>query len=379
MPEDSTETIVANGTILTPRERIERGTVRFAGDRIAAVDRSDAETTNAIDASGQYVLPGIVDVHGDDVERHLAPRPGARVAPSTAVRRTDVAAVSAGVTTKVHAVAFEDVPEDLRSVDVARELCDAVRAVGEAVAGLADHRLHLRCELNDPNGVAAVLEELQRGATLVSLVEHVPGEGQYADSDGRNHPYRTDGASEILDPVPSRGEMSRSEREGRASRIAAAARRAGVPIASHDDADPAAVERASRVGAVISEFPLTLEAALTAARRNMTVVVGAPNVVRGRSLYGNLDARRAIDAGVVDVLSSDFRPRALLEAMFDESGPVSERVAMVTSAPAAAIGLRNRGRIRAGARADLVIVDPEPVPTVSRVFVAGREVYRVDR
>lgn len=378
MSDATNVTAIAGGTVLTPPHRIEQGIVRIRDGAIVDVDRSDSVPPDAIDASGKYVLPGFVDLHGDDVERELAPRPEARVQPSVALCRADLAAVSAGITTKLHAVSFEDVPEDVRSVALAREVCGAIRRFATDGDALADHRIHVRCELADDGGLEAALDHLERGATLASLVEHVPGEGQYDDGDIDNR-YRTDGASEVLDPVSARMGLTDAVRDRRARRVVAAARRAGVPLASHDDPDPPAVVRAGDLGATICEFPLTLSAARAAARRNVTVVVGAANVARGRSLYGNLDGREAVRDGVVDVLCSDFRPRSLLESLFVDVGSLPERVARVTAEPAAAVGLDDRGRLEPGARADVIVVDADGIPTVDRVVVAGRQVYHVDR
>lgn len=378
MSDATNVTAIAGGTVLTPTDRIEDAIVRIRDDEIRGVDRSDRVPADAIDASGKYVLPGFVDLHGDDVERELAPRPEARVPPSAALRRADVAAVSAGITTKLHAISFEDVPEDIRSIALAREICGAVRRFASGGDALADHRLHVRCELADADGLEAALDHLGRGATLASLVEHVPDDDHYDDG-GIDDRYRTDGASEVLDPVSERGALTDGERDRRARRVVAAARRADVPLASHDDPDATAVARARDLGASVCEFPLTLSAARAGARRNMTVVAGAANVARGRSLYGNLDGREAVRDGVVDVLCSDFRPRSMLESLFVDVGSLPERVARITAEPATAIGLEDRGRLEPGARADVIVVDPDGVPTVDRAVVGGRQVCHVDR
>jgi alpha-D-ribose 1-methylphosphonate 5-triphosphate diphosphatase len=159
--------------------------------------------------------------------------------------------------------------------------------------------------------------------------------------------------------------------------IAEAASDAGIAVASHDDADDAAVERAADHGVDICEFPLTMAAARRAATREMPVVMGAPNLVRGGSLWDNLDARAATEAGLVDVFCSDFRSQTLLRSAFVDTGePLHERVNRITSAPADVVGLTDRGRLAPGHRADVLVVDPDPTPTVSRAFVGGDEVYR---
>jgi alpha-D-ribose 1-methylphosphonate 5-triphosphate diphosphatase len=371
-------TVIEGGTVVCPNRSIQDGTVRFGDGRITAIGGTTAAATT-VDATGQYVLPGLVDLHGDDIERHLFPRSGERVDPAVALDRCDVATVGAGVTTKCHALAFEEAPDDERSVELAGDIADRIREYDGAV----DHRLHLRCELTNDAAVDAVTAQIQRGAALASLVTHVPGAGQFPDRAALADRYRDNGTVTELDVqrlqerrtgVP-RGRLNRA-----AERVVAAAQRAGVPVASHDDEDAAAVERASELGVEVAEYPLSMAAARRADALAMTVAMGAPNLVRGGSLWDGPAASEAIQAGLVDVLCSDFRPQAMLEAVFVETDePLHRRVRRVSTVPADVLGLSNRGRLVPGARADIVVVDPEPVPSVTRAFVDGREVFRVDR
>jgi alpha-D-ribose 1-methylphosphonate 5-triphosphate diphosphatase len=216
-------------------------------------------------------------------------------------------------------------------------------------------------------------------------MNHVPGEGQYSSPEAFSKRYKAapDEAvgvkteAPIEDLIQSRGAVAQPIVDRHRDAVVAAARSADVPVASHDDVDEKAVDRAANHGVDICEFPVTLEAARRAGERDMTVAMGAPNLVRGGSLWGNLDASVALEAGLVDILCSDFRPQTLLKSIFSDSGDsVHECVARVSSKPARAVGLNDRGRLESGARADVIVVDPEPSPTVSRVFVAGDEVYR---
>lgn len=379
MSTSSRQITIAGGTIVTPTETIDGGFVRTDGRQIVSVGTC-SDGSPDVDARGQYVLPGFVDLHCDDIESHLFPRADERVELPVALDRCDVASVSAGVTTKFHAVAFEEAPDDNRSVDLAESVADRVREFGRGMGARIDNRLHLRCELTNPDAVSAVLRQIRAGTDLVSLVTHVPGEGQFADGEAMKKRYMDGGE------VTEAGlERLRSQRTGvsprrlrrAAKRVLDAATDAGVPVASHDDDSPVAVERAHDLGVAISEFPLSMAAARRATDLGMPVVMGAPNVVRDGSLWNGPNANRAIRAGLVDVLCSDFRPQSMLSAVFVDNGDtLPERVRRVAAAPAAVAGLSYRGRLEPGCRADIVVVDPDPTPSVSHAFVAGREVYR---
>jgi len=371
-------TVIANARIVTPTA-VERGSVVVQGDRITAVAPTEPppDPERRIDAEGNYLLPGFVDLHGDDVERHVFPRPEARVPTDEALAACDRATVAAGITTKFHAVAFEETPDENRSLHLARELRDRIADHGR----LARHRCHARCEVSDADCVAAVLRAVDGGdVSLVSLMNHAPGGAQFDDVDSFERRY-ADGSGTVdwdVDAFAARRDCDDAVLQERASRVAERARAAGIPVASHDDETAAEVDRVHRHGASISEFPTTAAAAERASELGMTTAMGAPNLVRGGSLWDNLDARAAVAADALDVLCSDYRPESLVSAAFVDTGePLPERVARVTSAPAEAVGLDDRGRVEPGTLADLVLVDPTPRPTVRRVFVGGREAYRI--
>ena len=372
-------TVVRNGTVVTPSGVVPNGRVVVAGDRIVAVDgsRTTAGASTRIDADGRYVLPGLVDLHGDDVESHLFPRENARIDVERALTTCDRANLAAGVTTKFHAVAFEDEAAGDRSIECAREVVDGI--VGRD--GPIDARVHARCELTDPGSVAAVVAAAEEGLPdVVSVMVHAPGTGQFDDADAFARRY-SDGGE--VDPATERElQRRRGVRSGvlaeRFEEVARAAESAGAMVASHDDATPGDVEAARDCGASVCEYPVSMDAARRANDLGLTTTMGAPNLVRGGSLWGNLDARRAIGRGVVDALCSDYHPPSLLAAAFVDTGePLPARVARVSAAPAAAAGLDDRGRLEPGARADLLVVDPDPVPTVERAIVAGQEVYEL--
>lgn len=372
---------IRNGRIVTPTGVIEDGRVVMAGERIVRIDRAGRAPTRdgaVVDAGGRVVMPGLIDLHGDDIEEQFAPRSGAETDPTTALATADRMNVLHGVTTKFHALAFEESPDDGRNLENAARLA---RAVDRGTDTLGDNRVHARCELADAS--AAAVEELigEIDVDLVSVMHHAPGDGQY-DAESFERHYVEDRnwpAEAVRSAAEERSGMDDASRSRRIARVGELARRVDAPLASHDDECRADVEAMAEHGAAISEYPLTLDAAQRATDLGLATVMGAPNLVRGGSLWDNLSARDAIEAGVLDALCSDYHPASLLAAPFVDTGePLSTRVNRVTRNPAEVAGLHDRGRIEVGARADLAVVDPTPTPTVERAFVAGSEVIRTD-
>ena len=370
-------TEIRNGRIVTPTSVIDDGRVVITGSRIADVSGTGGGVLprgETIDAEGRLVMPGLVDLHGDDVERHLHPRSGARVDTGMALSMADRVNVLTGVTTKFHAIAFENSPDDDRTISEATELA---REIANASYLLSDNRVHARCELVEESvrSVETLSEDVD--IDLVSVMRHVPGDGQY-DREAFERHYLEDRnwpSEHVAEAISERRSLSSSDRRSLSARVAAVATAAGVPLASHDDETANDVERLFDQGASIAEYPITHEAARHACDSGMTTVMGAPNVLRGGSLWDNLSARAAIDDGIVDVLCSDYHPPSLLAAPFVDTGePLPTRMNRVTRNPADAVDMHDRGRIEVGARADLLVVDPDPVPTVERVFIDGTEV-----
>ena len=379
MSNTANRTLISGGTVVTPTTEIENGTVEVSGGKIVSVE-AEPHGSPDVDATGKYVLPGLIDLHGDDIERHLFPRAGERVDTEVALDRCDISNASAGITTKYHAIAFEDVPDDNRSIELARLLADHIRSFNCETCARVDNRLHMRCELTNESAVKAVLQEIKSGGDLVSLVSHIPGTGQFAGENTlaqRYHLDRENSETSLQALQTSRSNVSAAEIRSRARQITELANERNIPVASHDDETVSDLENGAAIGVDITEYPLSHRVAQRATELNLAVAMGAPNVVRGGSLWDGPDAARAIKDGVVDILCSDFRPQSLLSSVFIENGEsLTDRVSRVSTAPAAAAGLYDRGRLERGARADILLVDPDPVPSIARTYVAGDEVYR---
>lgn len=374
---------IESDRIVTPTGVLD-GTVILSDGEITAVNDKEQSTAEAqIDANGRVVLPGLVDIHGDDFERHLFPREGVEVEDGTAIGTTARCNLAAGITTKFHAVAFEHDPKENRTPRIAKRISRSIR---ESEALVGDHRVHARCDITDSDCVDTVIETLTAfDIDLVSITSDVRGKGQFhterdfVDWYGQNRGNRRrsdlspEKARKLLDRRPSHINRVLTER---IEQLSSAADDAGAVFASHDDESAREVRGLSRSGVQLTEFPATMEACQEAHERGIWTVMGAPNLVQTGSLFGNLDTMSAIDSDVVDILCVDYHPPSLLAAAFvDTSEPLHQRINRVTKNPAEAVGLSDRGRIERGARADVLIVDPDPIPTVDTVFVKGRPIF----
>jgi alpha-D-ribose 1-methylphosphonate 5-triphosphate diphosphatase len=377
------ERLLTNALLVLP-EAVVPGAVVLRGATIAEVQPGRSRAPGALDLEGDHLIPGVVDVHTDNLERQVQPRTAARWRSRSAMLAHDAQMAAAGVTTVLDALCIGDL-----GFDSGREQTfhDGVRDL-DALAGTgllrSEHFLHLRCELPAPD-IPALLEPVadHPRVHMVSLMDHSPGVGQYRDLD-RYRALRQRQTRMSDEEVEARiaallDQRARLREPQRRHVLARLAHRA-LPIASHDDDDAEEVARNAADGIRISEFPVTLAAARAARALGVAVVAGAPNIVRGGSHSGNVAAADLVRAEAVDVLASDYVPAALIEAAWrtgDGAGlPLPEAVAMTTDRPARMVGLNDRGRIAAGLRADLVQLRPldDGLPVVRRVWRAGERV-----
>lgn len=360
------------GTVLTPDRTLSPGTVVVDGDG-TILDVAPGASGAAVDLGSSTVLvPGAVDLHGDALEKMVEPRPGVRMPFALAARALDRRLAAAGVTTSFSALSFAGDELGLRDPAASAELARAVR---EQADPLVDHRVHLRVEVTDEASVAAAVETARTGGLgLLSAMNHTPGQGQFTDLDSyvRYHEKTYGTAAEESRRRAESKLAGHAAIPGRLSRLADAARAAGLALAWHDPDSAESVERAAALGVGITEFPTVKEALLAANDRGLTVAMGAPNLLRRSSSSGNLSALDAMGLGTVDALVSDYYPEALWPAVWSVDLTPRERAELVAGHPARAAGLTDRGRIEPGLRADLVGVGPDG--TVRCTVVAGRRV-----
>ncbi len=376
------ETILTNALLVLPAEVV-AGTVVLRGDRIAEVQTGRSHLPGALDLDGDHLIPGIVDVHTDNLERQVQPRANARWPSRSAMLAHDGQTAAAGVTTVLDALCLGDLGFDTGRTQTFHDGVADLDALADTGLLKSEHFLHLRCELpaaDMPPLVEAVADHPR--VVMASLMDHSPGVGQYRDIQRYRQmrirqmnqtPAEVD--RRIGELLEQRGRLRERQRAWLLDRL----RHRALPLASHDDDSAAEVARNAEDGIRISEFPVVMEAALEARRLGVEVIAGAPNIVRGGSHSGNVAAADLVRAGAVDVLASDYVPPAMVEAAWlsAASGAVTlpQAVAMITDRAARMVGLHDRGRIEAGLRGDLVQVRPhEGHAVVRRVWRAGERV-----
>jgi len=348
----------------------------------------------ALDGGGSFLLPGLVDSHTDGLERECQPRQTARLDTRFALRSYESRLWSAGITTVFHGIGFDDRPGHQRTLESAVELWEAVSERQEQGSAPVDHRILHRLEARTVGGFDALLSCLPAHGRdgplpLVSFEDHTPGQGQYRDVsrfvEALSDEYLPAGVSreertrQLLEEAAASRDLVERNRAG----VGKLARSGAVTALAHDVEDAAGIEAAYTWGARIAEFPLTVDAARRARELEMPVVCGAPNALRGGSHSGNVSAGELVAAGLCTVLASDYLPTSLLASVWllARSGVTSlaTAVGLVTSGPAAALGLHDRGRIAPGRRADLLLVDDDqPWPLVRAVTTATGRYGRFD-
>ncbi|SSC65151.1 alpha-D-ribose 1-methylphosphonate 5-triphosphate diphosphatase [Ciceribacter selenitireducens] len=367
-----------NARIVTP-EGVHHGSLTIEDGRIAALGQDAPKGATRINLGGDLLLPGLIDLHGDAIEKEVEPRPNAFFPLPVALNTIDRRMAAAGVTTAFHGISFAEGELGVRDVAFAETLARALHEFSGAV----DHHVHIRYELTDAASETRVTRLIDEGvASLLSFMDHTPGQGQFRDVAAYgaylSRVYAKD-EGEILDRITAK-QAEAGNIVARVERLAQHARPHGVALASHDDEGADRVAFMARMGATISEFPLDLDTARAGRAAELVTLFGAPNVLRGCSQSGALSARDAILAGVAGALCSDYAPQAMLPAIGVLTGKMGldwpQALDLVAGAPARATGLGDRGVIARDKRADLIRVrDVGGALSVAATWVAGAQVY----
>lgn len=376
--------VLTNARVVTP-ERVILGTIEVLKGFIVAVYRGTTAWRGAIDLDGDYLIPGLVELHTDNLEQAAQPRPGVKWPALAAVIAHDAQVVSAGITTVFDALAVGDISFKKTPRRPARDLVGAIHGAVDKGLTRSRHHLHMRCEVGSEDLIAELEPMIDDPLVkLVSVMDHAPGQRQYADLTSYKLWYETRhnmGEDELAALMERQIEASRANGEKHRKAVVDMCRKRRLPLASHDDATPEHVEQAAGEGGVIAEFPTTEDAARAARANGLRVLMGAPNVVQGGSHSGNVSALDLAGKGLLDILSSDYIPSSLLQAAFalhfgSLRMSLPESLATVTATPARAAGLGDRGEISPGKRADIVRVRcPEGLPVVHEVWRGGDRVF----
>ena len=357
--------MIINNVKLVLDDQVVEGSLEMQNGVISAFADSRSQLPQALDAQGGWLLPGFIELHTDNLDKFFTPRPKVDWPAHSAMSSHDALMVASGITTVLDAVAVGDVRDGGHRLDNLQKMIDAIVNSQNAGLNRAEHRLHLRCELPHETTLP-LFEKLMDTSvlSLVSLMDHSPGQRQFATPQKYREYYQGKyhmNDEQMDDFQQEQIALSRRWAQPNREAIAAHCRERNISLASHDDATAAHVEESLALGSVIAEFPTTEEAARASHNSGLQVLMGAPNIVRDGSHSGNVAAHHLASLGLLDILSSDYYPASLLDAVFrianDESNAFSlpQAVKLVTRNPANALGLKDRGEIAEGKRADLVL------------------------
>jgi alpha-D-ribose 1-methylphosphonate 5-triphosphate diphosphatase len=379
----SKDGILANHAVIINRDRIER-IIPMHELSDFAPEISDMKIHEGSDT---YVTAGFIDIHSDNIETLVQPRPTSVMDFDTALMEHEKMLVNQGITTMYHSLSFLREngaairEKEARKPDKMRELIELIHSMPER-NHLIRHRFHCRFDIKNSDGYDTLMDFLDKDYIhLLSFNDHTPGQGQYRNfvkyqDNLRN--YKPDLDDRQIDKIiAEKMEFPQISCE-MIKMAAAAAREKGIPIASHDDDSEEKLAYVyNELKADISEFPVELCVARKAKERGMLTVAGAPNVLLGSSHSGNMSAAEAIKEGVIDILCSDYYPPAMLHAVFklnnDYELPLWDCVNMITLNPARALGIdRDYGSIAEGKKADIVMIKIlDGKPAVTKVFIDG--------
>jgi alpha-D-ribose 1-methylphosphonate 5-triphosphate diphosphatase len=355
--------LIRNARIVTSGESF-LGCAILEGETIRAIDTGSTSALAAEDWEGDWLLPGLVELHTDNLEKHLVPRPGVLWNATSATVTHDAQCAAAGITTVLDSIVIGDMDNGGTRSQTYQTSIDALHACRSQGLLRVEHLLHLRCEVS----ASDIVENFERYADdplleLVSVMDHTPGQRQWRDLEKYRRYTERNGSlrdQEYDQLVRERTQQQALYAARHRVRIVAGCHERGIPLASHDDTELEHVEQAIAEKVAVSEFPTTVRAADAARAAGMAIVMGGPNLVKGGSHSGNVSAAELADLDLLDIMSSDYVPASLLHSAFllrDQLGwTIARAMATVSRNPARAVGLEDRGEIGPGLRADLLRV-----------------------
>ena len=380
--------LLYNGKVVTPSQTIDGGYVLVRNGHIEKVGHRfeglPFRVNQVIDLKGKWLLPGIIDIHTDAIEKEISPRPGANFPIEVAFRELERRMSGCGITTVYHSMYLGYYLAEQHSNFSRHHLFETMAGLSQQPTILRN-KIHLRYEIPGVAEFDRCLSFIHNGwIDMVSFMDHTPGQGQYGEMKYRKR--ELEGGKSVaeveaeLQDFRNRPRLSKEQMQ----HIIDHCKDYKIPVASHDDDHPEKVSAMFEMGATICEFPITYKAAQRGAQLSMPTVGGASNVLRGGSLSGNLNILEGILDGVIDTLCSDYYPPALLHAIFkiERETPLtmSEVVKLTSLNPAKAAGLAAQtGSIESGKWADLIVVDEvDAVPVVHITMVGGKIAAQAD-
>lgn len=376
--------IFTNARIVTPQEEF-TGTVMTENGLIQSIEHRNTSVPGAEDWAGDWLIPGLVEVHTDNLEKHLSPRPGVLWNAHAAMTVHDAQCAAAGITTVLDSVVIGDLDEGGARSQTQHTSIAALHQCREEGLMRVEHLLHLRCELSAPDMLEVFHEYADDTLlTLVSMMDHTPGQRQWRDMKTYRRYTERNGSYSDADfeaMIAQRKADQQAYSLPHRVEIVRECQTRALPLASHDDTLLSDIALAVEEGVVMSEFPTTVEAAQAARDAGMAIIMGGPNMVKGGSHSGNVSAAELAQLDLLDIFSSDYVPSSLLMATYmlgqTQGWSLPKAVRTVTINPARAIGLQDRGDVALGQRADLLRVRMNRVgmPVVMQTWLAGERAF----
>ncbi|MDO7625980.1 MAG: alpha-D-ribose 1-methylphosphonate 5-triphosphate diphosphatase [Loktanella sp.] len=377
------QTIFANARLILNNEVV-TGSLAMADGFITDIAQGMTVPKGAIDMQGDYLAPGLVELHTDNVERHLEPRPNVSWPFRAAILAHDRELAGAGITTVFDAIRVGSIVSDTSAgyPKYARQMTDEILGVRAAGLLRISHHIHLRAEVCSETLVDELDEFSSKDRIgIVSMMDHTPGQRQFVDISkfetyirGKRK-YSDDQWDAHIEFLY--GLQARLGTKHEAATVAAA-KRLGATLASHDDTTADQVSTSHSYGVRMAEFPTTVAAADACHANGIATIMGAPNLIRGGSHSGNVAAAELAQMDRLDILSSDYVPAGLLMAavqLGDIWGNLARGMRTVTDTPAQVVGLLDRGTLAIGQRADIIRFDlQDQTPILHETWSAGRRV-----
>ena len=378
----SADLCLANAQLVFP-DRIALGSITIEAGVITEIIEGDSILSGALDCERDLVLPGLVELHTDNVERHIEPRPEVDWPHLPALLAHDAELASTGITTVFDAMRVGSIHSGKgRYIDYARKLADELLAARAEGVFKISHFLHLRAEICSET----LLEELaafgaQDRVGIVSLMDHTPGQRQFRDLTAlKTYVAKKRGMNDAEFAEHVQNLLNLQERFGAKHEKGAVSEaiRLGAVLASHDDTTAEHVATSAANGVGFAEFPTTIDAARACREQGIAVMMGAPNLIRGGSHSGNVAAEDLAKKDLLDIVSSDYVPSALLLSAFHLAriwDDLPRAIATVTRNPAQAARLDDRGILQVGMRGDVLRVrQTEAAPLLRGVWSQGTKI-----
>ena len=375
--------VIINAHVVTPEGVRHNASLQVEDGRIVKIADSALNGSRVIDATGNFLFPGFIDIHSDAIEKGIEPRPNTFFPVDIAVYELDKKIASCGITTMYHSLSFAELEVGLRNNNTAAGI---IREINKLLKKLkVNTKIHARFEITDLGAVPflqGLIEDEQ--INLFSFMDHSPGQGQFRDIlsfKSYYGPVYAKSDAEMDHIIERKLEAKKSHAPVIIADMIKICREHDIAIASHDDDSREKIHWLKEMNIGMTEFPVNIEAIRAAKELGVSICLGSPNVVRGQSQAKNLSAREAISWGFGDILCSDYSPMTLLHAVLtlERLGilPLHEALKMVSLNPARAVGIAlETGSLEVGKAADMVLVDhSDDFPRVLKTFVGGREVF----